>query len=114
LDVVNNRPFTPICLFQRLFLGRSGLFRLHQVWWTRRVSNFVTYLHEPATKQRFQPNVSHLYPRKAPLQTPLSYYSRIHTYCHKWPISSRSLCWVGDKRYHSWAVRATPVWLETW
>jgi len=31
LDVVNNRPFIPICPFRGLFLGRSGLFRLHHV-----------------------------------------------------------------------------------
>jgi len=28
---LNNRPFLPICLFQRPFLGKSGLFRLHHV-----------------------------------------------------------------------------------
>ena len=66
-EVVNNRPFIPICLYQRLILGRSGIFRLHHVWWTRRISNFVTYLHEPASKQCFHPNVSYLYPRNAPL-----------------------------------------------
>lgn len=31
LDVVNNRHFIPICLFYKLFLGRSGIFRLHHV-----------------------------------------------------------------------------------
>jgi len=31
LDVVNNRPYIPICPVYKLFLGRSGLFCLHHV-----------------------------------------------------------------------------------